>query len=759
MKNSLRIIVLTAFAVLFLTAAPAQTLVMQPLTTFGTNGDGSLRPGDATFLTSASQFQRGLAYNPATGHLLVVDRSPSSGANNAVYILDGNTGATLGQLDNNSTLAGGNSAFTLNLVGVADDGAIYVANLTSGTTTAPQVRLYRWISETDPQVLVYPSAPGLDDPTGGNTNAFQKRWGDTMTVRGSGLATQVLLANRGTLAALFIPDDASFSHFTPKLLTTDVSSGALGYGLTFGEGNTFWGTAGAFSDGPLLHLRFDAVAGTATTLTSFTSPGFPGTITSILVMPSSNLLAGITMVSGADVVRLYDISNSNAPVLLDRKSFATNNNNNIFGGALALGTNGMLYALDSDNGIMAFTLANATSNPLPPAFYLNPASKLAVAGNSTSLTAGADSSSPVNYQWLFFGTNALASGTNATLTLTNVQASDGGNYSVVAGNSLGSATSAVAVLTVVLTPPNTLLIYDPFPYAPGSSVAGQGNWFSTSTTGTGDSGNLDVPGLAPSVSNRLTWSGAAMSLRLTNGATTLSGPIYFSFAYRIDNLGGLGPGVTGNTVAGLAIDNTSTTFGTKINVHTNVTGGLSGYNIGVFKGGGETTGAYATNILALGETVFVVGRYVFGDGTADDTCAVWVNPDPSTFGATNAPPPSAGDIGIGVADLSQITRFFFRSSGATPSRSYADELRVGVAWADVTPPAVAIPTLTIAANGNGTVTMAWPTAATGFNLEAASTLTSPVNWTAVTNSVTIVGTNSTVNVNATSGNQFFRLKK
>src|SRR6266508_6622628 len=100
MKNSERIIALTALAVLLLTAAEAQVVVMQPLTTFGTNGEGSLRPGDVPFLTSASQFQRGLAYNPTTGHLLVVDRSANAGPQNGVYILDGNTGAPLSQLDN-----------------------------------------------------------------------------------------------------------------------------------------------------------------------------------------------------------------------------------------------------------------------------------------------------------------------------------------------------------------------------------------------------------------------------------------------------------------------------------------------------------------------------------------------------------------------------------------------------------------------------------------------------------------------------------
>ena len=48
-----------------------QILKLAPLTTFGTNGDGSIRPGDVDFLNNSGQLQRGLAWNPVTGHVLV----------------------------------------------------------------------------------------------------------------------------------------------------------------------------------------------------------------------------------------------------------------------------------------------------------------------------------------------------------------------------------------------------------------------------------------------------------------------------------------------------------------------------------------------------------------------------------------------------------------------------------------------------------------------------------------------------------------
>src|SRR5262249_48172028 len=55
------------------------------------------------------------------------------------------------------------------------------------------------------------------------------------------------------------------------------------------------------------------------------------------------------------------------------------------------------------------------------------------------------------FQWLKNGAT-LAGATSATLNLTNVQAGDAANYSVVATNSAGSATSNVASLTLNVAP-------------------------------------------------------------------------------------------------------------------------------------------------------------------------------------------------------------------------------------------------------------------------------------------------------------------
>ena len=90
-----------------------------------------------------------MACNPITGHVLIVSRSDQN-----VYIIDGATGADIGTLDMSALSTGGNATFRVNLIGIGDDGGIYVANL-SNTDFPPVYNLYHWASETNAQELVF----------------------------------------------------------------------------------------------------------------------------------------------------------------------------------------------------------------------------------------------------------------------------------------------------------------------------------------------------------------------------------------------------------------------------------------------------------------------------------------------------------------------------------------------------------------------------------------------------------------------------
>jgi hypothetical protein len=87
-----------------------------------------------------------------------------------------------------------------------------------------------------------------------------------------------------------------------------------------------------------------------------------------------------------------------------------------------------------------------------PSFTLQPASKTVYAGSSVTFSALATGDSPIGYQWRFNGSD-LSGRTTSSLTLTNVQPSQSGNYSVTANNAAGSASTSNVLLTVLPPPP------------------------------------------------------------------------------------------------------------------------------------------------------------------------------------------------------------------------------------------------------------------------------------------------------------------
>ncbi len=68
--------------------------------------------------------------------------------------------------------------------------------------------------------------------------------------------------------------------------------------------------------------------------------------------------------------------------------------------------------------------------------------------------------------------------------------------------------------------------------------------------------------------------------------------------------------------------------------------------------------------------------------------------------------------------------------------------------------------LSITRSSNLQVVLTWPSAAAGFQLEAATSLRPPVQWFSVTNAVGDNGTLKTCVVESGAAtNQFFRLKR
>lgn len=87
---------------------------------------------------------------------------------------------------------------------------------------------------------------------------------------------------------------------------------------------------------------------------------------------------------------------------------------------------------------------------LAPAVKMSPRNESVLPGSNISLEALVIGDSPLKYRWFLSGT-ALPDATNSSLTLTNLQAAGGGNYSIIVTNVSGSVTSRVSVVRVKTT--------------------------------------------------------------------------------------------------------------------------------------------------------------------------------------------------------------------------------------------------------------------------------------------------------------------
>ncbi|HTL56672.1 MAG TPA: lamin tail domain-containing protein [Candidatus Limnocylindrales bacterium] len=90
--------------------------------------------------------------------------------------------------------------------------------------------------------------------------------------------------------------------------------------------------------------------------------------------------------------------------------------------------------------------------PTVPTITVQPTNVTVFQGGSVTLVVAAMGTAPLSYQWYFNGTNLLAGATNSTLLITNAQLAQTGSYRVLVTNSVGSATSQSARLTVAVAP-------------------------------------------------------------------------------------------------------------------------------------------------------------------------------------------------------------------------------------------------------------------------------------------------------------------
>jgi len=302
-----------------------------------------LPPGSRSYLTSDNN-QRGMAFNAASNHVLIPNRAGGA----SIYVLNADTGANITNLNMTGVVdqSGALTGFPVVMAGVAEDGVVYAANL---TTSGGGYTIYRWDTDAPgvPPVIAF----GPADPTGGG-----QRIGDTFAVKGAGVDTRIFASTRsGTQVVVFTTTDGT--NFTANVVDVGTApnpapAGFAGLGLAAGEGDTFWATSGTFL---LRKVIYDLVNGTNDVLLALGGQ----TGNNIGADSANHMIASIGSGDTPSNLRVLDVSDPNLnAVLLDQEFFGSDNDNINGTGAVAFDVKGgRIFALDSNNGLVAVKYA------------------------------------------------------------------------------------------------------------------------------------------------------------------------------------------------------------------------------------------------------------------------------------------------------------------------------------------------------------------------------------------------------------------
>ncbi len=237
------------------------------------------------------------------------------------------------------------------MVGTGADGAVYLANLTTSSSTSP-FKIYSWASESSLFNGDAPTVAYSGDPIGG-----AGRFGDNLAVFGSGSSTRIAVGAGNTALttdnsfAVINPIDASVSYVT--FSGTAPAQGDFRLGITFTDANSIVGTQGGL-------FRVVDFAGTAGTLA-----GSSATLSASERLMDYATIGGVGYLATTDtassLVRVYDMSDPTNPVLVasaNNTSDTLAGNGNGVGqvqfGAIT-GNSATLYAMSANQGIQAMT--------------------------------------------------------------------------------------------------------------------------------------------------------------------------------------------------------------------------------------------------------------------------------------------------------------------------------------------------------------------------------------------------------------------
>ncbi len=207
----------------------------------------------------------------------------------------------------------------------------------------------------------------------------------------------------------------------------------------------------------------------AVAILTVSTPTAPSIVTepqSVMALPGET--ANFHVIAGGSEPLTYQwFFNTNTPLPNATDAILTLNNVQV--------TNAGMYSVIVSNlaGSIASDYAALTinTNPVAPIFTSQPLSQTVLLGGIANFSAVVSGTAPISYQWNRNGV-AIAGATASSLTLTNVQLTNAGNYTVTASNSVNVAASATAVLTVTPAAPIPNSAYNLAGFAQGTTGGG-----------------------------------------------------------------------------------------------------------------------------------------------------------------------------------------------------------------------------------------------------------------------------------------------
>jgi hypothetical protein len=171
---------------------------------------------------------------------------------------------------------------------------------------------------------------------------------------------------------------------------------------------------------------------------------------------SNNSVTLYAVASGIDVT--YQWLSNNVPLTDGAKVVGSTSN------VLTLSTlqntanySAEAYVAGAGSTTSAVAVVTVSITPTPPFFVTQPYGATNSVGATITLTALANGTGPITYQWYFAPTNsgtytALSGQTSSTLSLVNVNFTQSGTYYVIASGGAGSPVQSTTA-TVLVTPP------------------------------------------------------------------------------------------------------------------------------------------------------------------------------------------------------------------------------------------------------------------------------------------------------------------